>query len=240
MLVSHRKGFIYTKTVKTASTSLELYFEPHCMPDGSGKKHGRDEHVSDAGIVGVRAAKPTGARWYNHMSARNIRNELGSELWDRYFKFSIVRNPFDKLVSGFYMFDERQPSPTDPERSILEFRSWLRSLDDLVSRHRILIENDVVPHFRKPMECALIDRDKYLIDGDLCLDFLIRYENLEQGVREVCNLLEIEFDAARIPELKKGQRHQALRVSEYYDEECEAIARKFYQWELDHFGYDLS
>ncbi len=34
MLVSHRHQFIYTKTHKTASTSVEAYFERFCFPPG--------------------------------------------------------------------------------------------------------------------------------------------------------------------------------------------------------------
>lgn len=173
------------------------------------------------------------------MSARNIKDALGVDLWDRYFKFSVVRNPFDKLISGFYMFGEDRPASENPERDITDFRCWLRSLDDLVSRHQALIEDDVVPHFRKPIECALIDRDKYLIDGDLCVDFLIRFETLGQGVREVCSRLGIAFDASEIPEFKKGLRPNIIPVAGYYDDECEAIARKLYQWEFEHLDYDL-
>jgi hypothetical protein len=31
MLVSHQRKFIYTKTVKTAGSSVESYFEPYCI-----------------------------------------------------------------------------------------------------------------------------------------------------------------------------------------------------------------
>ena len=51
MLVSHRYKFIYTKTRKTAGSSVESYFEPFCMPDGEWtQRHLREEYVSDAGI----------------------------------------------------------------------------------------------------------------------------------------------------------------------------------------------
>ena len=38
MLISHRKQFIYTKTYKTAGTSVEVYFEPYCMQEGEWKE----------------------------------------------------------------------------------------------------------------------------------------------------------------------------------------------------------
>jgi hypothetical protein len=34
-----------------------------------------------------------------HFFARDIRKCLGSQLWDKYFKFSFVRNPWDRMFS---------------------------------------------------------------------------------------------------------------------------------------------
>ena len=53
MLISHRKQFIFTKTVKTAGTSVESYFEQFCKPDGEWQEsHAHEEYVSKSGIIG--------------------------------------------------------------------------------------------------------------------------------------------------------------------------------------------
>ena len=107
MLVSHRKHFIYTKTAKTASTSVETYFEPLCLAPGRWTfQHARDETVTDEGIIGYRGADTDGKRWFNHMSCEVIRAQLGASRWDDYFKFAVIRDPFDKLLSG-YFFQQR-------------------------------------------------------------------------------------------------------------------------------------
>jgi hypothetical protein len=70
VLVSHRKKFIFLKTSKTAGTSVEAFFERHCVDDTQWEcKHHRDESVSTAGIVGYRGPKQESAIYYNHMSA---------------------------------------------------------------------------------------------------------------------------------------------------------------------------
>ena len=58
MLISHRHRFIYTKTIKTAGTSVEIYFEEACIPPGSDieRGHGIPETVTEAGVI------PTGER----------------------------------------------------------------------------------------------------------------------------------------------------------------------------------
>ena len=94
MLVSHRYKFIYTKTRKTAGSSVESYFEPFCMPDGEWtQRHLREEYVSDAGIIGFRGkpAQAGDAYWWNHMPARMIRRRLGEDTWR--LVLQILRDP---------------------------------------------------------------------------------------------------------------------------------------------------
>src|ERR1700761_4866672 len=108
MLVSHSTRFIYTKTVKTAGTSIEVYFERFCMHPGEWRySHERKEYASSAGIVGCRTGNLLtiqSATWWNHMPAGTIKALLGQETWNSYFKFCAVRNPFDKLVSAYHYF----------------------------------------------------------------------------------------------------------------------------------------
>ena len=79
MLVSHIKKFIFTKTAKTAGTSVESYFKEYCMPEGEWEEsHNCSESVSDAGVIGFRGKRNTFVptwhkhRWYDHMSAKKI------------------------------------------------------------------------------------------------------------------------------------------------------------------------
>ena len=37
-----------------------------------------------------------------HLSAQKVRLKVGEDTWGDYFKFSIVRNPFDKIVSQYH------------------------------------------------------------------------------------------------------------------------------------------
>ena len=121
MLISHRKRFIYTKTVKTAGTSVESYFEPYCMREGEWSfTHARPEYVSETGIIGIRSGEPLelqGATWWNHMPARTIRALIGEEIWNDYFKFCVVRNPFDAMVSAYRYFAATKQRRVVCERS---------------------------------------------------------------------------------------------------------------------------
>lgn len=215
MLVSHREQFIFTKTLKTAGTSIESYFEKYCMPNGEWfETHDREEYVSDAGIIGYRGDNPKGRVWFNHMSAKEIYEIVGHDIWSRYYKFTIVRNPFDKLISGFYFRMHRSViNNYDGESDVEHFRRWIKAGE------------------------AIIDRDKYLINGEECVDYFIRYENLHEGIAHVCRRLSVPFLPSSIPTFKKGIRSNKYSINDYYDNETIQVVQEKYAWEIQRFGY---
>lgn len=238
MLISHRKRFIFTKTSKTAGTSVESYFEQYCMREGEWQQeHDRDEYVSDAGIIGYRGAASPHTVWFNHMPASRMRELLGPEVWDGYFKFTVIRNPFDKLVSGFHMYEKRRQQYTPWQKA----KALVKRMLDIGSPVDRIRGTTDVERFRSWIAKggAIIDRDKYVIDGEVCVDFFIRFEALQEGIREVCARLDLPYEPARLPEFKKGMRHHRIPVHEYYDAPTEAIVRRLYAFEFERFGYDM-
>lgn len=219
MLVSHRKQFIYLKTVKTGGTSVESYFEPYCMRDGEWQQtHSRDEYESEAGIVGYRGADGKGKRFFNHISANALRVILPEEIWENYFKFAVVRDPFDKQISAFFFFVSKQGDSVGVsfEERVHQFRAWLK-------RTR-----------------GIYDGDKYLIDGNFILDDYIKYELLHTEISRVGAKLGIPFLPERLPNFKSEFRPQDCRsVSDFYDQECLDIVAERYKFELIKFGYQV-
>jgi hypothetical protein len=214
MLISHHKKFIFTKTAKTAGTSVESFFEEYCMPIGAWtESHQREEHVSEAGVVGYRGPNAHGKKWYNHMPAVEIRARIGDEVWSDYFKFTVVRNPFTKLVSAFFFFFE--PACKDRRSKIDGFRRWVSG------------------------GSILIDRDKYFIDGSLCVDDFIRFEDLEGGIRRICRKLGISVGSKSLPRFKQRSVGLGLKLEDLYDTATREIVEKAYAWEIENFEYSL-
>ncbi len=213
MLISHLKKFIYTKTTKTAGTSVESYFEKFCMPDGEWEfQHAREEYVSETGVIGYRGINSTGKVWFNHMSAANIKKLAGETVWNEYFKFAVIRNPFDRHVSRFFFVNK----PTGSRDTMIKnFRDWVK--DGGVNT----------------------DRNVFTIDGHVCLDFFIRYENLIDGVGQVCRRLEIPFEPERLPHLKASFRDRKISLSDFYDYDAYKIVRQKCEFELNYFRYSL-
>jgi hypothetical protein len=105
VLVSHKYKFIFFKTRKTAGTSIECALGGLCVPPHlteQARQHSTPQLVTDQGIVGRRLHGERvndRRRWENHKSAADVKRDLGDTRFKEYFKFTVVRNPWDKVVS---------------------------------------------------------------------------------------------------------------------------------------------
>jgi hypothetical protein len=214
MLISHRRQFIYTKTFKTAGTSVESYFEPWCMGDGEWTQlHERPQYESAHGVIGFRGIDPPPRlRWWNHMTAAEIRARAGDAVWNGYFKFCVIRNPYDRAVSAFY-FDRSKGrvAPSDDDEGA-QFERWL-----------------LEGHFR-------MDREQYVIGGRLAVDDVIRYERLALDLEAVCARLGLPWEPARLPTFKAGIR-PVLDLESIYSERARAAVARQCAFEIERFGY---
>jgi len=219
MLVSHRKKFIYTKTIKTASTAVEIFFEKYCMPEGEWSfHHSTNEHISESGIIGFRGNRKEfemqSPKFFHHMPASVIKEYLGDQIWKEYFKFCVIRNPFEKVLSYFFHFKEKNPNG-ESQVMAANFQKWVKER----------LQHDVD------------DRNKYLINDRICMDYFIRHENLLEDIKTVCRIIGVPFDPESIPRLKDRHRLPNTRIENYYNTETAALIVKYFAFEFEYFGY---
>ena len=177
MILSHEHKFIYVKTYKTGSTSIEAALSSVCGPKdvitqaseelrGVRQKPAQNYRLDHPDVPKrplwrrlllrpERYYHPT-IGYYEHMPAWRVRRYVGEDVWRSYFKFSFERNPWDRQVSWYHYKtkskDERQRPSFDAFNS---------------DRRRAWVEN----------------WDLYTIDGNIAIDFVGRYENLAARFR---------------------------------------------------------
>lgn len=161
-----------------------------------------------------------GNTWYNHMAAAEIRSLVGQKVWESYFKFCVVRNPFDKAVSYWWMV------LSAPERLLFlaqgdfaeiktRFKSWI------MSNSSFPVGND---------------RRTYMIDGKVCVDYCLRHERLLADLKIVCDRIGIDFEPSRLGRYKSDIRRRPEDYGEYYDAESKEKVENMFEYELSRFG----
>jgi hypothetical protein len=217
MLISHICRFIYLKTRKTAGTSVEIYFEPYCVDPKNrpGDIHNRAAVVSNWGVVGSRGS--ANSSWYNHMSAAEIRRLTGPEIWESYYKFCVVRNPFDKVVSYFW---HDITTELREEYRCADFGVVRKAFAEWTGLRRFPIDAWIYTDARAPV-----------------VNDFIRYERLHEDIRAVCGRLAIPWQPERLGRYKSEYRKRAEPFAEYYTSEAASRVEETFEWELDHLGY---
>lgn len=222
MLLSHRYKFIYLKTMKSAGTSVEALLEHYCLPPGTKcGTHSRKMTISEYGIAGSRFhGHGCNDQYYNHMRADEVRRNVGDSIWNDYFKFCNVRNPWDRMVSLFFNMNlKRSHHLRTAEFSEVQerFQKWVRFKIQGNSTNDHLI---------------------YTLDGRLAVDDVIRYESLHDDLARVCQKINIQYRPIELPTWKSDWRVRPEGYQDYYTDQTtiDAVAGA-HQFELVQFGY---
>ena len=213
MIASHAHRFIFLKTRKTAGTSVEIALSTVCGPDDVITRISpEDEDLRKA--AGGRGPQnfespPLHRQAFNHMGARLVREALGRETWESYFKFAIERSPWDAVVSLYFWKYKDRPELHDFEQYVGE--EWIEQLAN--------------------------NRRMYRIRGELALDRVLRYEQLDRELSQVWDELSLPGS----PDLPraKGQARPAGHYRDLYtDASRERVATAFADV-IEAFDYEL-
>jgi Sulfotransferase family len=230
MIVSHRHKFIFIKTKKTAGTAIEAALSELCGPSDV-ITHYREESEKDRRGLGpqnyriehpLKPKRPllrrilmrperyyhTSVGFYEHIPAWRVRAYVGEEVWQSYFKFSFDRNPWDRQVS-WYLYKTRW-RPTRPS-----FERFM------ASRQRAYVDNYEI----------------YTIKDALAVDFLGRYERLEEDLNKALALAGVGR-RLKIPRTNvTPNKDESRDYRSYYSAETRALVAEWYQPEIALLGY---
>lgn len=112
MIVSHKHKFIFVKTHKTATQTFLKFIKPHLGPDDVMAGDPPNDHNADTRVNIEKPFPETGktAKEYqdiygNHLPWFIIKEITGDEIWSNYKKFTIERDPYDRILSLFFMMN---------------------------------------------------------------------------------------------------------------------------------------
>jgi hypothetical protein len=164
------------------------------------------------------------------MTAKEIKNQLSQDIWDSYFKFCTVRNPFGKVVSEFY----------HNRKTHLENGDIFRRNFEKISKRIRHVNSILKIQFEVWLRSGRFrtSREQYFLDGECCVDEFIQFEDIKGGIERVCEAKGIPFQEERIPHLKNRSQGRP-DISEHYNERSKKIVEKAFEYEIDRFAYSF-
>ena len=243
MIYLKQKNIIFIKTRKTAGTSVEIALSVNASDsDIVTRISPKDELVRiDAGghfpvnwakkpILEKRYRKSIYRAHENRELLRNVRRKafskrtrikhhalpdeikklIGAEQFDSAHKFTIVRHPYEQIVSSAN-FRMRNRS----ERNIVEEVDYI-----------LFGESKYEPN-----------SSFYFVDGEMVIDTFIRYEHLEDDLRQ----FESRFDLVilkHLPFTKHEYRQDRTPAADILTKEQKAHCYELCAWEFERFDYE--
>ena len=207
VIISHRHQFIFFAVPRTATHAIRAALGP-MLGDADWQQQSLTEVV--------RLPVPALARiGHGHVSFRQVEACLPAETRG-YFKFAMVRNPYDRFVSACAMLNKRNPAYRGSETAFMK-----RAIGFPRFRSRVLV---------RPQWEMLVD------DGDeLRMDFVGRYETLQQSYDEACRLIGLPAAA-----LATSNASDHGLFPSYYDDELLSRVTDLYGADFQRFGYQTA
>jgi len=227
-MISDKFKCIFIHIPKTAGSSIELFF---------------DEYPEE-----------------QHVLATKCISLYGKQKWSKYYRFAFVRNPWDRIVSwflwsnrdcfhynwktaaGFGTWANKQTEWGIGGGHPKVQEGWYTSLKDDFERFVLSIENTKDKDDYDLLIKGNAYKGKWIASqstwiknsrGKMVLDFVGKYENLEQDFKKVCTKLNIKYQ----PLAKAKVLYNRPHYSNFYNKKTKERIAKLYDDDIRNFNY---
>lgn len=149
---------------------------------------------------------------------KRVRN-LNPDFWDNAWKFAVVRNPWDRFISGCQYIKQNYPG-----RCKGIYNMTLKEIAfNLPTKRNSLGE----VHITRTLSSIITHK------GRLLVDHVIKLEELDDGWGKVCDKIGVDI------KLEKSNTSERLPYKEYFNDDQEFINRvaEIYAEDIERFGY---
>lgn len=209
VVIDHHRKIIFLHIGKTAGTAVEyLLFGKYPERDRGDRLElsGPDE---EEGI------------YLQHATAATVRRLAGSDVFDAYFKFSVVRNPYRRLLSVYYYAQEYHL------KNYGGFNGLIKALPRLLKDERVQRGSHYLP------QTAYTH-----LDGELVCDYVAKFEDLPDSLEMIRERYAIKAPLFKINETQ-GLDWSKKSVVDDYDDESVAIMQEIYADDFRCHGYSI-
>jgi hypothetical protein len=186
----------------------------------------------------------------------DIKNSYTEEKWRGLTKFTIIRNPWARMVS-LYHFRKKEndllirlqhkglwePKNGDSTQKGWDFKKWLltpevagvQNHDVFINFREILKNNPQYSNGFRSMAEYLNQIDLITgLSGELFVDYIIKFENLNNEFNSMFEHLGLE--APKLPVINSSS-HKTY--NEYYDSETKDFVYNLFKKDINYFNYEF-
>jgi len=214
MLLSVKYNFLFVHIAKTGGTSVRAALAPLRWRDPMYIPQFIASRLSHATGHRIASKLPRHARI---IAAKEM---LPQELFESLFKFAFVRNPWDLQVSSWHHLQRERPKLVEHVTDFKEFIRWKLDPERTDQYH---------------IDTSIERQTDYLkdLDGTILVDFIGKYENLQEDYEEACRRIGIKPP----PLPHKRQAKNRKNYHSYYDEETAELMAQYFREDIETFGY---
>jgi len=138
------------------------------------------------------------------------------EEFNNIFKFTIIRNPYDRVLSAFFFLQKGNQGPKIPQGT--DFKVWIKkTFKNTGTRFNM--------HFQK-----MYNRISY--QDNIWVDYIAKLENINDDWNYIADKVDLikPFPLMNYSKIKKHR-------FDYYDDECVEIVYNIYKEDIDKLSY---
>ena len=196
-----------------------LHIKPSPLRQG---KNGPYVFIHINKTAGTSIGNAIGLPVKHHQTAREIIAKIGRDKWNTAYKFTLVRNPWDKVVSHYQY--RRKRNKTEVATRNVSFSEWVKKT----------YGPDKDPFFYNNPK-AFQPQVEWLKDdqGRIAIDFIGKFESINDDFDQIKSIIGIE---AELPHLNASKR---AGYQSYYDDETRQIVARWFHEDIEAFGYSF-
>lgn len=213
-MISHQHKCIFIHIPKCAGTTVKYLLFP-------------DEDVSwkEADYDKLHGWCPERQLFMQHATAKQLLDTglVSKETWESYYKFTFVRNPWDRAVSDYFWLMNDRKIKESFKHYILKSGKFSKVLNDT---NQMYYRGDhTTPQ-----------TDFFDLEGPLKMDYVGHFETFDQDMKVISEHLGLQYSPhLHVNKSKKKKKH----YSHYFNVDTKQIFDSVYKQDIERLDYSF-
>ena len=209
MNISLRKNFLFIHIPKTAGSSISILLKPYSISSNRTLIRRFSSYLPFEENI-------QNAYFRQHTKGTTFNKKINSDVFNNLYKFAVVRNPYDHVVSYFSFIKKTRSGSI-----FKQYKSW--TFEDFIS------------YLEKRNKQFEINQSSWIVDKNqnFLVDRILFFEHLEKDFKNLTDYLNLGDDI-KLPHFNKTER---FNYHDYYNDNLKLRVKNIYAKDFDKFGY---